>query len=104
MTKQRPRSCLFATAKFDGQGVSQGISRPSLRRLERMRIDVEGKVLVYTEDNAPFYAGEMFTNWILPGIRRELTDAGKGCSNIRQGIGACGMPGAVHRFQEEASF
>ena len=56
--------------------------------------------LVYQENTAPYYAGEMVSMWDLPIIERKVPYGKEGCSNIRQpGPGAdCDrlLLGAVH--------
>ena len=39
--------------------------------------------LVYPEDSAPYYAGEMISTWRLPAIERKVSYDKKGHSNIR---------------------
>lgn len=38
----------------------------------QFRLDLEAGIesLVYAEDTAPYYAGEMITNWIMPSVKR----------------------------------
>ena len=65
-----------------------------------LKAGLEG--LVYQEDTAPYYAGEMVSVWDLPIIERKVLYGKEGYSNIRQsGPGAgCGqlLHGAVHDF------
>jgi len=53
----------------------------------RLDMDAELEQLVYPEDTAPYYAGEMISVWNLPTIERKVPYGKEGYSNIR-------LPGA----------
>ena len=40
----------------------------------RFQLDLKAGVetLIYPDDTAPYYAGEMITTWILPAVEREV--------------------------------
>lgn len=60
----------------------------------RLDTDAELEQLVYPEDSAPYYAGEMISVWKLPVIERKVPYGKEGYSNVRlPGAGAsCSDP------------
>lgn len=54
----------------------------------QFRIDLEAglETLVYPEDTAPYYAGEMISTWKLPAIERKIPYGKEGYSNIKHPV------------------
>lgn len=62
---------------------------------EQFRLDLHTGMesLVYPENDAPYYAGEILSNWILPAMKREVEHGKEGNSNTHPtdpGRPACG--------------
>lgn len=66
----------------------------------RLNLKAGLESLVYQEDTAPYYAGEMVSVWDLPIIERKVPYDKEGCNNIKQSGRGAGCEqfslGAVH--------